>query len=85
MAQVPDTERNQADEAPQASYWRSSSGRWTIAAFGIAAILLGWEYRAAILSSTLIIWLPLVLCVGMHFFMHRGHGSRHSRHDDYDR
>jgi hypothetical protein len=29
--------------------------------------------------------LPLLICVGMHFFMHRGHGghSGHGAHDDH--
>jgi hypothetical protein len=26
--------------------------------------------------------LPLLICVGMHFFMHRGHGG-HGAHDDH--
>ena len=36
--------------------------------------VLGYEYRALILSSGALLILPLLLCFGMHFFMHRGHG-----------
>jgi hypothetical protein len=37
-----------------------------------------------ILSSGLLIWLPLLLCVGMYFFMHGGHGGHdgHGKGDD---
>ena len=67
------------------SFWRSSTGRWALLTLAVAAIFFGWEYRTALFSSALIVWLPLVLCVGMHFFMHRGHGSHHGRGLDEDR
>ena len=54
-----------------------------LVAFG--ALALGYEYRATILSSALIVWLPLLLCVGMHFFMHGGHGSHRDSGQDDDR
>lgn len=66
-------------------FWRSSTGRWTLLGLLVAAVVFGWEYRTALFSSALIIWLPLVLCVGMHFFMHRGHGSHQGRDIDDDR
>lgn len=82
MTQSHDTDP-QADSADLPKpFWRSSAGRWTLISLVIAAAVFGWEYRAAILSSAAIVWLPLVLCAGMHFFMHRGHGSHHGRHDD---
>jgi hypothetical protein len=28
--------------------------------------------------------LPLLICVGMHFFMHRGHGNHHGKGGDRD-
>jgi hypothetical protein len=27
-----------------------------------------------------LLWLPLLLCVGMHFFMHGGHGGHGGKH-----
>lgn len=41
----------------------------------IGAGILGWEYRDALyplLGSPLLF---LLVCVGMHFLMHRGHGG----------
>jgi len=38
----------------------------------IGAVFLWLEHRAHILG-TLPLLLPLLLCLGMHFFMHRGH------------
>ncbi len=47
----------------------------------IAGFFLGEEHQAHILG-----YLPLILilgvCVGMHFFMHGGHGGGHGPHDD---
>ena len=65
------------------SFWRSSTGRWALLALAVTAVFFGWEYRTALFSSALIVWLPLVLYVGMHFFMHGGHGG-HGRHGDRD-
>ncbi|WP_108862297.1 DUF2933 domain-containing protein [Ruegeria sp. Alg231-54] len=45
------------------------------AALAFGAAVLGWEYRDVIyplLSSPLLF---LLACVGIHFFMHRGHGK----------
>lgn len=62
------------------SFLRSGSGFYLIVALAVSGLLLGYEYRAIILTSGLIIWLPLLLCVGMHFFMH----GRHGGHGDKD-
>ena len=40
----------------------------------IGAVFLWLEQRAHILG-TLPLLLPLLLCLGMHVFMHRGHGG----------
>ncbi|WP_081649622.1 DUF2933 domain-containing protein [Fodinicurvata sediminis] len=43
----------------------------------LLAIGAGWlwiDHRVHILAA-LPLLLPLLLCVGMHFFMHRGHGG----------
>lgn len=48
----------------------------------VAGVLLWVEHRAHILGA-LPLLLALAICIGMHFFMHRGHGGhgggRHER------
>ncbi|MDA9412715.1 DUF2933 domain-containing protein [Bradyrhizobium sp. CCBAU 45384] len=41
----------------------------------IAGVLLFTEHRAHVLG--LFVWLPLLACPLMHFFMHGGHGHHH--------
>ncbi|WP_370206764.1 DUF2933 domain-containing protein [Pararhodobacter marinus] len=60
------------------SFWRSRAGIYLIVALAAGGLLLGYEHRVHILGSGLLIWLPLLLCVGMHFFMHGGHGGHGS-------
>jgi hypothetical protein len=49
----------------------------------IVGTLLWAEHSAHILGA--LIWLPLVFCVGMHMFMHGGHGGHgHAGHDHSD-
>ena len=64
------------------SFWRSRSGLYLVVALAASGLLLGYEYRAVILASGLIIWLPLLLCVGMHFFMHGRHGGHGDKGGD---
>ena len=64
------------------SFWRSRSGLYLIVALAASGLLLGYEYRAVILASGLSIWLPLLLCVGMHFFMHGRHGGHGDKGGD---
>jgi len=42
----------------------------------VAGVLIWIEHRAHILG-TLPLLLPLLICAGMHFFMHKGHGGHH--------
>lgn len=49
----------------------------------VAGVLLWIEHRAHILG-VLPLLLPLLICVGMHFFMHRGHGGHHGHGGDHD-
>lgn len=46
----------------------------------IAGALLFTEHRAHVLG--LLIWLPLLACPLMHFFMHGGHGHGGARPND---
>ncbi len=44
-------------------------------ALAIAAVVLGWEYRETLYPLLASPLLFLLVCVGMHFLMHRGHGG----------
>jgi Protein of unknown function (DUF2933) len=71
---------DQSEHAPPPpSFWRSRAGIYLIVALITGGLLLGYEHRVHLLGSGLLIWIPLLLCVGMHFFMHGGHGG-HSSH-----
>ncbi len=41
-----------------------------------------WQEHAAHILGYLPLILILGLCLGMHFFMHGGHGEDHGSHDD---
>ena len=64
---------------PQASgdegFWRSRIGIALIVFLAVTAFLLVYEHRAHLLSGSGFLLVLLVLCVGMHFFMHGGHGG----------
>ena len=63
--------------------WKFLTSRTTIvlvAFLAIAGALLLTEHRAHVLGA--FIWLPLLLCPLMHFFMHGGHG--HGGHEQHD-
>jgi fatty acid desaturase len=57
-------------------FWRSASRATLIVFFAAAALLLAFEHRAHLLGVVPLLMILLV-CVGAHFFMHRGHGSDH--------
>ncbi|MDA7429209.1 DUF2933 domain-containing protein [Primorskyibacter aestuariivivens] len=70
------TANPQATQTP--SFWKSLAGIYLIVALVLAGLLLGYEHRVHIFASNWILWLPLLICVGMHFFMHGGHGGHGS-------
>jgi Na+/glutamate symporter len=49
--------------------------------FAIAALLLGYEHRVHLFVANGLLVLLLLGCVGMHFFMHGGHGDSHKGGD----
>jgi Protein of unknown function (DUF2933) len=64
------------------------TSRWGLVLLGflvIAGVLLFTEHRAHVLGA--LIWLPLLLCPLMHFFMHGGHGGHgdHGGHGQQNR
>jgi hypothetical protein len=54
---------------------KSRAGLVLVGFLLIAGALLFTEHRAHVLG--LLIWLPLLACPLMHFFMHGGHGHHH--------
>lgn len=57
------------------TFWRSRTGLALAVFLAVAALFLVLEHRAHLLGA----WplLLVLLCIGMHFFMHRGHGGHH--------
>ena len=70
------------DPAPSPSFWQSRAGIGLIVFLVISAILLSYEHRVHILGSNSGSFLFLFAWIGMHFFMHRGHGG-HGGHGDH--
>jgi len=64
------------------SFLASPAGLTLGVFLAVAGLFLVLEHGAHLLGA----WplLLLLLCVGMHFFMHRGHGG-HGSHGDVDR
>lgn len=71
------SEHNHAHHGPPPSsgFWRSRAGMVLIGFASIAGLLLAFEHRTHLLTGNGILLVLLALCVGMHFFMHGGHGG----------
>lgn len=65
---------------PSGSFLRSRTGVVLIAFLAVAGLLLAYEHRVHILTGDAFLIALLFICVGMHFFMHRGHGGHGSHH-----
>ena len=74
-------EHSEQGGQPQGSFLTSRAGLVLLGFLAIAGVLLFTEHRAHVLG--VLIYLPLLLCPLMHFFMHGGHG--HGSHDQHDR
>lgn len=55
---------------------RSRAGRAVCILLALSGLGLAFEHRVHLLAS-LPLLLPLAICLGMHLFMHRGHGGGH--------
>ena len=64
------------------SFLTSPAGLVLIGFLAIAGLLLFTEHRAHVLG--VLIYVPLLICPLMHFFMHGGHGG-HGSHGQEDR
>ncbi|MGE0372976.1 MAG: DUF2933 domain-containing protein [Gammaproteobacteria bacterium] len=72
MSEIPDRKRGS---------WRSPAVLTLCVFLFIAGLFLWLEHRAHLLGA-LPLLLPLVICIGMHFFLHRGHGG-HGGHQTH--
>ena len=63
------------DQPTRSGLLGSRAGIVLLAFLAAAALLLGYEHRAHLLSGNGALAVLLLLCVGMHLFMHRGHGG----------
>jgi hypothetical protein len=64
------------DDQARRSFFTSPSGLVLICFILIAGVLLFTEHRAHVLGA--LVYLPLLLCPLMHFFMHGRHGEHGS-------
>jgi hypothetical protein len=69
------------EDGRKPKFWNTPAGFALCAFLAVAGVLIWIEHRAHVLGA-LPLLLPLVICVGMHFFMHRNHASRHGRGRD---
>ena len=69
----------------QKSTWReflrSRAGMVLLAFIAVAGFLLAYEHRAHIFNGNGVLIALLAVCIGMHLFMHHGHGG-HGGNDD---
>lgn len=70
------------DEGLKRSFWDTPTGFALCVFLAVVGVLLWLEHRAHILGA-LPLLLPLLICLGMHFVMHRGHGG-HGHGSDHD-
>jgi len=79
-----DHEHSQHGTSPPDKFWRSRAGMVLIGFAAIAGLLLAYEHRAHLLSGDGLLLVFLAVCIGMHFFMHGGHGGHGTGRDDED-
>lgn len=79
-----DHRRSGHETQPTGSFWKSRVGAVLIAFLAVAGLLLAYEHRVHIFTGNGVLIALLVLCVGMHLFMHGGHGG-HRSHGGSDR
>ena len=67
-------------DQPQSGSQTSRAGLVLLGFLAIVGVLLFTEHQAHVLG--VLLYLPLLLCPLMHFFMHGGHGhGGHGQHD----
>ena len=58
----------------QSSFLNTPAGYAVCLMLAALAIFLWVEYRLQV-ADALPLFLPLLICIGLHFFMHRAHGG----------
>lgn len=71
-----------ADERARNGFWRSPSGMVLLVFLAVAGYFLWTEHRPHVIEA--LPYLLLLVCVGMHVFMHGAHGG-HGKGGDHDR
>lgn len=62
-------------------FWRSRAGIAAIVFFATVGLLLAFEHRAHLVTGEGLLVFLLLACVGVHLFMHGGHGTGHGHED----
>lgn len=70
-------------EPSDRSFFSTPAGIAACGFLAVLGLLLWLEHRAHVLGALPLV-LPILICVGMHFFMHKGHHDRHRRNGDPD-
>ena len=65
-----------------APWWRNRSNQALVVFLAIGGYFLWTEHRAHVIEF--LPWVLILACVGMHFFMHGGHGGGHGHGGDGD-
>jgi hypothetical protein len=73
-------ERPGGPPASREAFWRTPAGLVAATAGGTLAIWMVYQHRLHVFSSDALPILVVVLCVGMHLVMHRGHAGGPRRH-----
>ncbi len=70
------SDHDRSSHQPEPSgFWKSRTGVVLIAFLAVAGLLLAYEHRVHIFSGYGVLIVLLTLCIGMHLFMHGGHGG----------
>jgi heme/copper-type cytochrome/quinol oxidase subunit 4 len=79
-----DDEHLRHQSRPGGGFWKSRTGTVLIAFLAIAGFLLVYEHRVHIFAGDALLIILLAVCIGMHLFMHHGHGGHGDRDDGND-
>ena len=70
-----DHDHSRHQPEPTGGFWTSRTGVVLIAFLAVAGLLLTYEHRAHVFTGNGILIVLLLVCAGMHLFMHGGHGG----------
>jgi len=70
-----DHDHSRHQPEPTGGFWTSRTGVVLIAFLAVSGLLLTYEHRAHVFTGNGILIVLLLVCAGMHLFMHGGHGG----------